>query len=67
MKRKFIAIFFRASLERKYKLFHKDDLDKLYSLDKTDIEKNEECIDSMYKNIIRKLSYFFEMPINCIH
>lgn len=48
-----------------YKICHKDDIDKLHSLqgvNKIKIEK--ECVVSIYSSIIRKASYYFEMPIN---
>ena len=47
-----------------YKLCHKDDLHKLQHLHNVNIEKNEKCTHNLYNEIIRKLSYFFEFPIN---
>ena len=47
-----------------YKICHKDDLPLLNHLDKVNIEKNETCENTLYRKIIRKMTYFFEMPIN---
>jgi hypothetical protein len=47
-----------------YKICHKDDLEKLKSLSGVYKKKTEQCIDNLYGKIKRKLSYFFEMPIN---
>lgn len=47
-----------------YKICHKDDLEKLKSLSGVYKEKTERCVDNIYGKIKRKLSYFFEMPIN---
>lgn len=47
-----------------YKLCHKDDLHMLNHLQNVRIDKNTKCEESSYYHIIRKLSYFFEMPIN---
>lgn len=49
-----------------YKLCHKDDLHTLTHLHNVNINKSEKCNTSYYQNIIRKLSYYFEMPINYI-
>jgi len=47
-----------------YKLCHKDDLDKLKSLQSVYVEKIDKCKDDFYGRMKRKVSYFLEMPIN---
>jgi hypothetical protein len=47
-----------------YKICHIDDLDTLQSLHGVRAEKTEKCINTVHGKIERKLSYFFEMPIN---
>lgn len=47
-----------------YKICHKSDLPKLKMLSGVYKEKTEKCVNNLYVKIIRKLSYFFEMPIN---
>ena len=47
-----------------YKICHKDDLPLLKHLDKVRMEKVSKCNNSYSQVITRKLSYFFEMPIN---
>jgi hypothetical protein len=49
-----------------YKICHQEDLEKLSSLQNIYVEKTEKCINNIYSTIQRKLSYFFEMPINYI-
>jgi len=49
-----------------YKLCHKDDLHMLTHLQNISISKSEPCNVLYSQNIIRKLSYYFEMPINYI-
>ena len=49
-----------------YKLCHKDDYPKLIHLHKINANKNETCRDNLYVWTRRKLSYFFEFPINYI-
>lgn len=50
-----------------YKICHKDDLEKLRSLSGVYIIKTETlCNHSIFNNILRKTSYYFEMPINTI-
>jgi hypothetical protein len=49
-----------------YKVCHKDDLKKLGSLAGTKVVKKGHCEMSFYNSIMRKLSYFFELPINSI-
>jgi hypothetical protein len=49
-----------------YKLCHKDDLYLLEHLQGINIEKTEKCEISFYNYSMRKLSYFFELPINTI-
>ena len=43
-----------------------NDLNKLSHLCGIRNEKNDICKLSLYNSIIRKLSYYFEMPINYI-
>jgi hypothetical protein len=47
-----------------YKVCHKDDLTKLSSLIGTRIDKKGVCKINSYDRIVRKMSYFFEFPIN---
>ena len=47
-----------------YKLCHKDDIDKLTHLDGVRAEKTDVCSLSVYNLLMRKLSYYFECPIN---
>jgi hypothetical protein len=47
-----------------YKICHKDDLDKLVHLNGVRVEKISYCKKNYTNEITRKLSYFFEMPIN---
>jgi len=48
-----------------YKICHKDDLDKLKELSGVNIVKIEkECKTSIWNKIMRKASYYLEMPIN---
>jgi hypothetical protein len=47
-----------------YKICHKDDLPKLKNLVGVYKEKTEKCVNSLYVKIMRKISYYFEMPIN---
>ena len=47
-----------------YKICHKEDLPLLKHLDKVNTEKIAKCNNSYSQVISRKLSYFFEMPIN---
>jgi len=49
-----------------YKLCHKDDLSKLQHLIGVEKEKKESCEINFYTLASRKLSYFFQMPINCL-
>ena len=49
-----------------YKLCHKNDLHKLSHLYGIRSEKIDICKLSLYNTIIRKLSYYFELPINYI-
>jgi hypothetical protein len=49
-----------------YKICHKDDLDKLNHLNGVRIEKKSHCKNNYINGITRKISYFFEMPINYI-
>jgi len=48
-----------------YKICHKDDLEKLKELSGINVVKIEkECKTTIWNKIIRKTSYFLEMPIN---
>jgi hypothetical protein len=47
-----------------YKICHKEDLLKLESLHGVNNEKTDKCVNNLYGQMIRKMSYFFEMPIN---
>jgi len=47
-----------------YKIAHKDDLPKLKHLVGVRKEKTDVCKITYYNIIMRKLSYYFEMPIN---
>jgi len=48
-----------------YKICHKDDLERLRGLSKINVTKNEiNCKSTIWNRIMRKASYFMEMPIN---
>ena len=47
-----------------YKICHTDDLPKLSHLNGINMTKEYVCKKSMMNHILRKLSYYFEMPIN---
>jgi hypothetical protein len=47
-----------------YKICHKDDLYLLHHLIGIHTEKEDSCNISFYNSILRKLSYYFEIPIN---
>jgi hypothetical protein len=47
-----------------YKVCHKEDWDKLGHLHGVRMEKTELCRPSYWDCFVRKLSYYFEMPIN---
>ena len=48
-----------------YKICHKDDLERLCELSRVNISKTEvECKSTVWNRIMRKISYFLEMPIN---
>lgn len=49
-----------------YKICHKDDLGKLAHLHGVRAKKMDVCKMSMYNVVVRKLSYYFEMPINYV-
>ena len=49
-----------------YKLCHKDDLYLLKHLQGIRIEKTDNCEITYYIFFIRKLSYYFELPVNTI-
>jgi hypothetical protein len=49
-----------------YKLCHKSDLSKLSTLQGVNMKKSQKCDNSIYNIILRKLSYYFEFPINYI-
>jgi hypothetical protein len=48
-----------------YKICHKDDLERLHELSKVNVTKTEiNCKSTIWNRIMRKASYFIEMPIN---
>ena len=47
-----------------YKICHKDDLHLLTHLIGIDVMKNEKCYQSVFTSFMKKMSYYFEMPIN---
>ena len=48
-----------------YKICHKDDLEKLQELSQINVTKIEiDCKSTIWNRIMRKASYFMEMPIN---
>ena len=48
-----------------YKICHKDDLERLRELSRINVTKIEtECKSTIWNQILRKASYFMEMPIN---
>jgi len=49
-----------------YKICHKDDLIGLKHLQGVRVEKSDHCEITYYNYIMRKLSYYFELPINII-
>jgi len=49
-----------------YKICHIDDLTRLSHLQGIRMEKKDICKLSLYNSMVRKLSYYFEMPINYI-
>uniref|UniRef100_A0A6C0JH11 Phytanoyl-CoA dioxygenase n=1 Tax=viral metagenome TaxID=1070528 RepID=A0A6C0JH11_9ZZZZ len=49
-----------------YKLCHKSDLIKLEHLKGIRTHKTDICSNSFYNQVMRKLSYYFEFPINYI-
>ena len=49
-----------------YKLCHREDLPKLNTLNNVKVVKDEKCVISPHTFVLRKLSYFLEMPINTI-
>ena len=49
-----------------YKICHDDDKQLLNHLSGVDINKTEQCVINYQNKFLRKLSYFFEMPINYI-
>jgi len=49
-----------------YKICHTDDLHKMTHLQGIRNEKNDICKISLYNSILRKLTYYFEMPLNYI-
>jgi hypothetical protein len=49
-----------------YKVCHKDDIDKLSNLKGVYVEKTDVCKENLSTKVKRKLSYFFELPINTI-
>ena len=49
-----------------YKICHKDDYNKLHSLHKINVNKTDKCEITNMTLFIRKLSYYFQLPINYI-
>lgn len=49
-----------------YKLCHQDDIHRLSHLQGIRNEKNDICSLSLYNSTMRKLSYYFQLPINSI-
>jgi hypothetical protein len=49
-----------------YKLCHQDDIHTLSHLQGIRNEKNDICSLSLYNSTMRKLSYYFQLPINSI-
>jgi hypothetical protein len=49
-----------------YKLCHEQDLDKLSHLQGIRNEKNDVCSLTLYNSMMRKMSYYFQLPINSI-
>jgi hypothetical protein len=49
-----------------YKLCHKDDIHTLSHLQGIRNEKNDVCSLTLYNSMMRKLSYYFQLPINTI-
>ena len=49
-----------------YKICHDDDKKLLSHLSGVNINKNEKCVMNYQNKILRKLSYYFEFPINYI-
>lgn len=47
-----------------YKICHKDDVHKLTHLNGINMKKEYVCKMSVWNHVLRKASYFFEMPIN---
>jgi hypothetical protein len=49
-----------------YKICHKDDYNKLHSLHKINVSKTDKCEITNTSFLIRKMSYYFQLPINYI-
>jgi hypothetical protein len=49
-----------------YKVCHRDDIPLLQSLQGVRMTKKEVCTDTPRNRLVRKLSYFFEFPINYV-
>jgi hypothetical protein len=50
-----------------YKIAHRSDFDALTHLDGVNVEETEgSCENNIYNHLLRKCSYFFELPINTI-
>uniref|UniRef100_A0A6C0B8Z2 Prolyl 4-hydroxylase alpha subunit Fe(2+) 2OG dioxygenase domain-containing protein n=1 Tax=viral metagenome TaxID=1070528 RepID=A0A6C0B8Z2_9ZZZZ len=49
-----------------YKLCHQQDIHKLSHLQGIRNEKNDVCSLTLYNSMMRKLSYYFQLPINSI-
>jgi hypothetical protein len=49
-----------------YKLCHSDDMHLLLHLDKINNTKSDVCKMNLYETFIRKISYYFQFPINVL-
>lgn len=49
-----------------YKICHDDDKNLLSHLSGVNIDKSEKCVVNYRNHILRKLSYYFELIINCV-
>lgn len=49
-----------------YKLCHIHDFEKLRHLNNIRVDKEDRCTKSLYQEGLRKMSYFFQLPINSI-
>jgi len=47
-----------------YKICHYEDVHLLNHLNNIDVKKNDICKNDLYGKIVRKMSYYFQFPIN---